>query len=197
VRLLLLLLLATLIPAALAAQQTADSTHSFCLRARPAPRCRWFPITNAGVYVPYGGRVVLDDGVMFNTGLRDAVGGSLMVSVGGYSIAAPMLTYRRWFARDRSLDVGVGIPVGGDLKAGSIVSAVRYSPVHWLGIGIRPEYRRHTEYACTATQCVPYARAFGHLSVGAELQGLPGVGATVLGAAAMAALFALLIGETT
>jgi len=192
-----LLLLATLLPAAVAAQHSADSTRSFCFRARPAPRCQWFLVTNAGVYVPYGGRAILDYGVMFNTSQRDAVGGSLLVSMGGFSIMAPMVTYRRWLAHDRSLDAGIGAPVAGDLKAGSVVSAVRYSPVHWLAVGIRPEYRRRTEYTCSTTQCVPNTRTFGHLSAGIEFQGLAGIGATVAGAVAMAILFALFIGEAT
>lgn len=181
-------------PGFLAAQATRDSAGGICFRARPAPQCRGFPVTNAGVYVP--GHVVMDYGVLFNVNPRAAVGASWLVSIGDQeSVTGPMVRYRRWVSTTQSLDMALGTPVAGDLKAGSVLGALTYNPVQWFGVGVRPEYARRTVYACDSVSCTSHVSSALHVSGGAELGGLPGLVATLVGGAAFVALFIALIGS--
>lgn len=83
----LALLLAAASPAIVLAQAPHRSAANLSFRARPAPECRVFFITNAGVYIgpapPYGGsrlRGIVDWGVMVNASPRHAIGGSWFVT---------------------------------------------------------------------------------------------------------------------
>jgi hypothetical protein len=139
---------------------------------------------------------VLDYGVLFNVNPHAAVGGLWLVSIGDQeSLTGPMFRYRRWLSNTRSLDMALGTPIAGDLKAGSVLGALTYSPAQWFAVGVRPEYARRTMYACDSLSCTPHVSSTLRVSGGAELGGLPGVVVTLVGGAAVVALFIALLGS--
>ena len=170
-----------------------------CYHARPAPECSVFFITNAGGYINPGAsrngtrfRAIVDWGVMVNASPHHAIGASWFVTLDEDDFTTgPVVRYRRWFGRDRSLDVGLGTVVaGGQLKAGSILGVVKYSPVHWFGVAVRPEYLRRSGFTCDVSTCTEHvassARAYG----GVEFGWVPGL-ALSLGGGAVVGLLAI------
>jgi hypothetical protein len=170
-----------------------------CFRARPAPACRVFFLTNAGVYIkplsttsngsnPYdirrqsALRAIVDWGVVVNLDPRNGVGGSWFVALDEDDFSTGVAArYRRWLTPIQSLDVTVGTPVAGGngIKAGSVLALIKYNPVHWFGVALRPEYVRRQTYDCTSTSCTPIVDHTGRLYVGAEFGWYPGLALTL------------------
>lgn len=196
-----LLLSAGITPAALAQDPGRDrdsqAADDLCFHARPAPTCRLFGVTDAGVSVgrtrvvvpgipertKHTTRYIMDWGVMRNLDPRNAIGGSLFLAIdddGTLSIG-PMLRYRRWLNDRQSLDFGVGTPIAnnrqtvlsGIARRGSVLGLVKYNPVPWFGIAVRPEVLRGTGYACDPGPC-RRTESTARVLVGVELSERPG-----------------------
>ena len=187
------------------AQTTPRSSNDPCYRARPSPDCSVFFLTNAGLYInprstnystPWRG--IVDWGVMVNVGPRDAIGGSWFVSLDEDDfMTGPEVRYRRWFGGDRSLDVAVGTPLygGGELKAGSALGLVKYNPVHWFGVAVRPEYLRRTAYDFSQPPYGEYTATSTRIYAGVEFGWFPGLALSLGGGAALGVLVAALSGS--
>jgi hypothetical protein len=180
---------------------TVRSSGGPCFRARPYPDCRVFFITNSGAYVQLGAgpgvsplRGTIDWGAMVNLSSTNAVGGSWFVTYlhegTGFS-TGPVVHWRRWLGTTRSLDVAVGTSiVGHAVRPGSVLGLVKYNPVDWLGVAVRPELVRYDDYNCLGVGCAePVTRTKARFYLGAEAGGLPGLG---LGVAAGVALGVIL-----
>jgi len=188
-------------PAAIGQTQAPPrSADNPCYHARPKPACSAFFLTNAGAYIRSAqgeimGRATVDWGAMVNTSQRNAFGASWFVTLeeeDDFS-TGPVARYRRWFGEGRSLDVAVGTPVAADqLKPGSILGSVKYSPVQWFGVALRPEAVRRTTYECVDVGCTTTAThtgTSGRVYVGVEFGWVPGLALTV--GAGLLALLAL------
>ena len=171
-------LLAVAPPGIASAQAQPRSAGGFCVRAAPAPDCSVFVLTNAGGYLktkrydhssPW--RAIIDWGVMVNVGRRAAIGGSWFLSLDNDESLStgPALRYRRWFGHARSLDLAVGTPIASDehVQAGSIFALVKYNPVSWFGVAVRPEYLRHMVSAPVGYPDV--TEGSGRISAGVEV----------------------------
>src|SRR5712672_356449 len=100
-------------------ESSTHTTGRWALHARPLPACRGFFVTNAGVYLELTRsqdfvlrvRGNLDYGAMVNVSGHDAIGASWFLTVDDDGVATgPVIRYRRWCARERSLDLAVGTP---------------------------------------------------------------------------------------
>ena len=186
-------LLATASPAigqSLAPPRSADNP---CFYARPTPACSVFFLTNAGAYIggTEGGisfRGTVDWGVMVNTSPRNAFGGSWFVTLDEEDefTTGAVARYRRWLGQGRSLDVAVGTPVAGgsNLKPGSILGSVKYNPVHWFGVALRPEVVLHTITACVDVNCTTvtsHTATTGRVYGGVEFGWVPGLALSIGG----------------
>ena len=163
--------------------QEVERPSGLCFRARPRPRCQAFFITNAGTYVtpsarsgetPFRG--IIDWGFMSNSGPGHAFGVSWFVSLDKDEWAmGPVLRYRRWLAGERSLEVALATPVSrGQIQPGSVLALVKYNPVRWGGVGLRPELIRARSFTCgtTCTERTVYSgRVYAGIEVG-EVAGL-------------------------
>ena len=199
----LAVLLAAAPPPIVLAQTPPRSANDPCFRARPAPECRVFFMTNAGGYIKpariNGGsplRAIVDWGVMVNVSPRDAIGGSWFVTLDEDDFTTgPVVRYRRWFEGDRSLDVALGTPLaGGQLKAGSILGLVKYNPVHWFGVGVRPEYLRRSAFNCGLLTCTEYTATSVRVYGGVEFSSAPGLVLSLSGGVALGLLVIALSG---
>lgn len=189
------LFLAVAPPSVAAAQDPRRSADDPCFRARPAPECSVFFLTNAGGYIRLGStsgatplRAIVDWGVMVNVSRRDAIGGSWFVTLDEDDFSTgPVVRYRRWFERDRSLDVAIGTPIasGQGLKAGSVLGLVKYNPVHWFGVAVRPEYLRRAAFDCSQPTCTEYTATSGRVYAGVEFGGFPGLALSLGGGVAL------------
>lgn len=153
-----------------------------CWRARPKPACQAILLTNFGAYFDLptqttisSARLVADWGLMINLNRRDAVGASFFASVdqdAGFE-SGPGLRYRRWIGEHGALDIALGAgSLSGNNQSGSLVyGLVKYSPVHWAGVALRPELVRK-----------PGDVSRLRLSAGAELGGVAGFLVPVVGA---------------
>lgn len=184
-RQLVLIVCCALLSTPMAAQQVA-SPSSLCWRARPMEYCRATILTNAGGYLvsgPASGPGAFANwGVLVNTGARTAFGASVFASQSRYGFElGPAVHYRRWLGRDQSIDLALGIPLFS--SAGTVAVApyglVKYNPVHWAGLAVRPEWR-HGSY-----NAQPYSFV---ISVGAEFGWVPGAVMSVAGGIAALAL---------
>lgn len=180
---LILMVSCALLPTWMAAQQVA---RPVCWRARPMENCRAVILTNAGGYLVSGPAsgpgAVADLGVLFNVGARTALGASVFASQTRYGFElGPAAHYRRWLGPDKSIDLALGTPLYS--SEGSVAVApyglVKYNPVHWAGLAVRPEWRRGSYNA------QPYSFV---ISVGAEFGWVPGSVMTVIGGVAALAL---------
>jgi len=178
--------------------QTQDQTRSAdnpCFHARPAPACSAFFLTNAGAYIGNGGRASVDWGFMANTSRRNAFGASWFVSLDEDELSTgPVARYRRWFDNDRSLDLAVGTPVytSENLKPGSILASVKYNPVHWFGVALRPEMVRRTVYECVDASCTAQTTrtaSSGRVFFGVEFGWTPGLVLSIGGGLALGLAF--------
>jgi len=87
----------------------ADSVkHSgLCWRARPAPRCSWFLVTEFGVS-SHGG-LTIEYGLMANLGRRSAVGGAVTFGEDeSFRRTGLTVRYRRWLNPHLALESGAG-----------------------------------------------------------------------------------------
>ena len=166
-------LLAVAPPGIASAQAQPRSAGGFCVRAAPARDCSVFVLTNAGGYLMTNShsspwRAVIDWGVMVNVNRRAAIGASWFVSLDDASLTTgPVVRYRRWFGHARSLDLAVGTPIASDehVQAGSIFALVKYNPVSWFGVAVRPEYLRHA----ISTPMGDVTESYGRISAGVEV----------------------------
>ena len=198
----LAVLLAAAPPSIVLAQAPHRAADNACFRARPAPECSVFFITNAGGYFKPGRtdggsvRAIVDWGVMANAGPHHAIGGSWFVSLDSDDFTTgPVVRYRRWFAGDRSLDVALGTVVaGGQLKAGSLLGLVKYNPVHWFGVAVRPEYLRRSAFTCGSSTCTEYTATSARIYGGVEFGWIPGLALSLGGGVALGLLVIALSG---
>lgn len=177
-----------------------------CFHNKPKPACAAFLLTNFGLSFVVGVassssetplRGTVDWGYMSNVSTHDAVGASAFASLdeAGFAVG-PSVRYRRWLTRRASLDIAVGTPVlstdnDGDLARGSILAAVRWSPVSWFAVTARPELlqRWYSDTIC----CERGTTSKGRLSIGIEAGEVPGLVAA--GAAGVVLLVGYLIWE--
>jgi hypothetical protein len=171
-----------------------------CFLAHPAPRCNVFVFTNAGGYVrPTGGldpgasrfRVMVDWGIAANVTPRHAIGASWFVTLDEDEFTTgPVIRYRHWFDDRRSLDVAFGTPIAGrEVRTGSLLGLVKYNPVNWFGVGVRPEFVRHRAFACTpGPGCTEYTVNSTRVYAGLEVGEYPGLGLSLAGLAALGLL---------
>ena len=197
-RWLLLLLSCALLPGILTAQRSSRSSPA-CWRARPQERCRVIILTNFGGYVQSRAaqgethfRAMTDWGALAHVGPRDAVGVSFFASLDADAfVLGPAVRYRRWIGPDQSVDIALGTPVlssdyGATLSAYGLV---KWNPVHWVGIALRPEVRRPVT-TCDQTGCRAGSRFVG--SAGVEFGWVPGLSLTfAAGAVGLVAAIAL------
>jgi hypothetical protein len=180
-----------------ATQAVAHDANHPSMHPRPLPDCKVFFLPNAGLYValtkmnsyetPWRG--VVDLGVMVNISKRDAIGASwfFIADDDGFT-TGPAIRYRRWFERERSLDLAVGTPVRSseDIQTGSIYGLIKYNPVHWFGVALRPEYVRRPEYSDSSGT---YSTgSSGRVYAGVEFRGMPGLALSAAGVVVVAAL---------
>jgi hypothetical protein len=182
-----------------------QAQHS-CFLPRPAPQCSVFFITNAGGYIkPVGGdasspfRVMVDWGIMANTTPRHAIGASWFVTLDEDELTTgPVIRYRRWFDGRRSLDVALGTPIAGgsgDVRTGSMLGMVKYNPVPWFGVAIRPEYLRRRTFNCSpGPGCTQYTTTSARLYGGVEVGQYPGLALSLAGLATLGFLAIVLAG---
>lgn len=175
-----------------------------CYNPRPKPACSAVVHTDFGAFALVSGddwgdapwREVVDWGVLFNTGERSAIGGSVVASLDRAGLlVGPELRYRRWLASGASLDFGVGLPIvssTGNIESG-VTGLVRWSPNDWLAVAARPEVLRWTTVtSCGPTGCVTADRAHARLSLGFELGHVPGAVMSGVSAAATLLLYSLI-----
>lgn len=179
--------------------QDAERSSGLCYRPRPRPRCHAFLLTNAGAYVTPTAtngdsrfRGVVDWGFMVNSGPRNAVGLSWFVSLDKDDFTSgPVIRYRRWLDAERSLEIALATPVTNDqIKPGSVLALVKYNPVHWAGVALRPEFVRSQTFACFPGGCAYSTANVGRLYAGVEVGEVAGLTLS-LGAGVSALLLAL------
>ena len=180
-----------LLSAPVSAQETGPS-RMLSWRGCPSERCRAMVLTNFGTYVssgnPGGGglniRAMADYGVLVNVGERSAVGGTVFASLGRNSefVLGPAARYRRWLGPRQSIDVGLGTPLVG--RDPSPYGLVKYNITDWVGLAVRPEYRRETVVTvCDGFTCTDARRSRFVVAGGVELGWIPGFAATVVSGA--------------
>jgi len=193
------------------AAQLAPGPRPLCWQAAPKASCRVIILTNFGLYavggsrervtgfdpatgqptgfsrpVQVGGRATGDWGLLLNVGQRNAVGVSLFGSAetrqdGDEFELGAFVRYRRWFGTQRSLDLGLGMPLtlrGGALR--SPYGLVKFNLDHRWGVALRPELRRSYSFS-TAPPINTRSTLF--LSAGVELGHWPGFALSSLGGA--------------
>jgi hypothetical protein len=119
----------------------------------------------------------LDWGLMANVGGRTAIGASFFALWDDDGCAAgPAVRYRRWLRRAGSLDVAIGAPITGDrIKTGSLYGLVKWNPVHWFGVALRPEFVRQIVNTCGVGTCTLDTRSRAKLWLGVEFGWVPGL----------------------
>jgi hypothetical protein len=176
-------------------QPPAPEPAGLCFRAKPAPACKSFTITSGGLSVGTGAsasaspfRMMADWGAMLNVG-RNAVGGSWFVKFDQDGASTgPVARFRRWVGTRAALDVAVGTPVAsgtgfgsdGLLQPGSLLGMVKYSPVPYFGVALRPEYVRRQNFVCDTINCVEQITTGGRVYAGVEFDGMHGVITTLV-----------------
>jgi hypothetical protein len=126
----------------------STATRGLCWRARPAPRCRAYLVTEVGYEHPvitsrvggfepdpdFGGRFVASIGAMVNRGTSVAWGGVLAGAAGddpeAFSLRAEG-RYRRWIGPTRGIDLSAGVatkpvqtPLREPVRAHGITAAI-------------------------------------------------------------------------
>ena len=132
--------------------QDSNNSSSICWHAEPLPRCKYIIVTDFGTYytpLPTGSsdfRISADWGVLYNINDRESYGLSLYASGDNEFNFGPEFRYRRWLDNGQSIDLGIGFPLLGQssLNDGSFSphALIKWNPVHWFGITVRPELRR-------------------------------------------------------
>jgi hypothetical protein len=176
------------------AAQEATGPCDFCWHAQPKEHCRTTILSNFGAYYVVTGsssggqpmRAVGDYGVLVNVGAQTAIGLSLFASFDTDELVlGPAVHYRRWFGSSQSLDLSLGMPLTSqyDMQYTPVYTPyglIKYNPVHWFGIAVRPELRRYS------------GQSHFMMSIGAEVGWIPGVAMTAAFGSA-----ALLVAATT
>ncbi len=135
--------------------QLPRSNCSTCWYPEPKKSCDVIILTEVGVYAlgmandENGFRGVQDFGLLVNIGEHEAVGGSFFLSTekGGISFG-PELRYRHWLGNKQSIDLAVTYLCASQATHGtvSLSGLVKWNPVPWFGIALRPEmFRRGPE----------------------------------------------------
>jgi hypothetical protein len=110
--------------------------------------CRAVVLTEAGLYATTargGLRGLSTLGILVKTGISDAIGGDMFLYIDEEQGSGWELRYRHWFDRQHTIDAGIGLPTSRE-NAGtnwqtSPYMMVKWSPVEWFGLTLRPEYR--------------------------------------------------------
>jgi hypothetical protein len=131
-----------------------------------------------------GGRALGDWGLLVNLGGRDAIGVSVFGSVrskapGHEAELVGLARYRRWLGPDRSLDLGIGMPLivdNTDVRRAPY-GLVKFNFDRRLGVALRPELRRTISFTSE-----PRPRTKLFLSAGVEIGEPPGFALSALGA---------------
>lgn len=170
--------------------QDSVSVTSTCWQAAPLDQCDVVILTEYGLYympVPRDKkdfRLAMNWGVLFNTDRRNAFGISFFAYGDREFNAGPEFRYRRWLNETQSIDIGIGFPLFGEssIADGSFSphGLVKWNPVHWMGITVRPELRRKGDpiggpviaYPPIPEEPRPYRF---HLSAGLEFGWIPGL----------------------
>lgn len=191
------------VTALLAIAACSELRAQTCYHARPLPGCRALVLTNTGGYFNVMGRgggtrrwrATVDWGVMVNTSPRDAVGASWFVSFDEDEFATgPVVRYRRWLGAKGALDLAIATPLSTDqLQVGSVLGLIKYSPEHWVGLAVRPEYARRDVLTCPGT-CTQRTVSTGQVYVGLELGWYPGLTLSVGGGLVAGLLISALAG---
>jgi len=193
-----------LVGAPLAAQDPDAAARALCYRPRPLARCHAFVLTNAGGYVNPGStggdtrlRGFVDWGFLANRGPRQAFGASWFVSLDEDQVSTgPVVRYRRWLDADRSLDIALGTPVWGEeIRPGSLLGLVKYNPVHWAGVGLRPEVVRRRSFTCGPAGCAERTATSVRVLGGIEIGGPGGLALSFAGGLAALLLALALAGS--
>ena len=87
-------------------------------------------------------RSVADFGAVVIVGEHDAVGASALASYDQAFSLGIELRYRRRLDWKQSIDLGIGIPIWGAYGAGSVYGLLKWNPLPWFCIALRPELRR-------------------------------------------------------
>jgi hypothetical protein len=139
---------------------------------------------------------------MVNFLSNSALGGSWYIfgQDGENFSTGPVLRWRRWFGPTQSLDVAVGTPLySGDRESfdlGSVLGLVKYNPVPWFGVAVRPELVRSNVYNCTEADCPPpVRRTRPRLYLGSEFGELPGLGLGVAAGIAVGMVLILILSD--
>jgi hypothetical protein len=180
-----LIVFCTLLSRPVAAQEVV-SPGTLCWHARPIEHCRAMILTNFGGYLVSGPAsgpgAVADWGVLVNVSARAALGASLFASQTRYGfLLGPAVRYRRWLGPNQSIDFALGTPLfssDGD-AALAPYGLVKYNPVHWAGLAVRPEWRRGSYNGQTYSFVI---------SAGVELGWVPGFAMTLASGAVAVAL---------
>ena len=136
---------------------------------------------------------------MWNIGPLTAMGVSWFVTTDFIGGTGPAVRYRRWLTDKRSLDLAVGVPVAVSNPypntavgpQGIVLGLVKYNPVPWMGIAVRPEIAvRRIAYDCATHPCVGITQRVHRVLVGIDFNAKPGaiISATAWG---LFSLFAL------
>lgn len=213
IRALLLAAAASCSLVAVAAAQDVVKPGKLCWNnPQPRPVCSAILVTNWGVHAisqtatgasnDYSSgshlRVAADWGVLFPTGPQSALGGTVLASIDNDGlILGPALRYRRWSANQKSsVELAIGMPLStSSYDAGAVVfGMVKWNPNRFIGVSVRPELRKITDYNCLNVSPYtcgdPFSRKTFALSAGVEIAGAPG--AILTGASGVAGFLLLL-----
>jgi len=131
------------------AQDDGDDDGVISLGGGYGENTRVVILTEVGIHltsVGEGGRGLATNGLLIKTGTADAVGIALAYSLDQEQGSGTEIRYRHWFNRDQYIDAGIGFPNGrassGFEWAASPSLLVKWNPVEWFGLALRPEYRR-------------------------------------------------------
>jgi hypothetical protein len=205
--------LCTVVVPALAAAQAAPDTGKACFTARPLPECRIFWLTEVGYYKRAFGAGVFpasplpgenrrdlashgswEVGLMSNRSPRTAVGGTVLVGIGGSTLRLGLKgRYRRWIPERKFVEVSAG--------ALRVATSTPYSQGRSTGFGITGDVSVGWRDWIAATARADAVHGSGHTAGavfgGVRLGSYPAIVATAAVAAFIGLLLALLSGEGT
>ena len=103
-----------------------------------------------------------------------------------------MRVFRELASRpDQAFLRGSSVSRSDQLRTGSVYGLVKWNPVHWFGVGVRPELvRRNVFLGCGTTTCTYDVRSQARLSIGTEFGWVPGLALTGAAGAAVLVLVA-------